>query len=73
MKPVQYTVVEMDEAELEQERVVFGGLARSVRDARRRLPAYDGPGRVVTEVPAEIDAADRPARAEQIPGTSGSA
>jgi len=71
MKPVQYTVVEMDEAELEQERVVFGGLADSVRalaDASLRTTVQP---EVATEVRAEIDRLTARLAAEQIPGNFG--
>ena len=71
MKPVQYTVVEMDEAELEQERVVFGGLADSVRalaDASLRTTVEAD---VATEVRAEIDRLTARLAAEQIPGSFG--
>jgi acyl-coenzyme A thioesterase PaaI-like protein len=71
MKPVQYTVVEMDEAELEQERVVFGGLADSVRalaDASLRTTVRP---EVATEVRAEIDRLTARLAAEQIPGNFG--
>ncbi len=71
MKPVQYTVVEMDEAELEQERVVFGGLADSVRalaDASLRTTVQP---EVATEVRAEIDWLTARLAAEQIPGNFG--
>jgi len=71
MKPVQYTMVEMDEAELEQERVVFGGLADSVRalaDASLRTTVQP---EVATEVRAEIDRLTGRLAAEQIPGNFG--
>ena len=71
MKPGQYTVVEMDELELEQERVVFGGLADSVRalaDASLRTTV---PPEVATEVRAEIDRRTGRLAAEQIPGNFG--
>ena len=71
MKPVQYTVVDMDEAELEQERVVFGGLADSVRalaDASLRTTVQP---EVATEVRAEIDRLTARLTAEQIPGNFG--
>ena len=71
MKPVQYTVVEMDEAELEQERVVFGGLADSVRalaDASLRTTVQP---EVATEARAEIDRLTARLAAEQIPGNFG--
>ncbi|MET0838030.1 MAG: PaaI family thioesterase [Marmoricola sp.] len=71
MKPVQYTVVDMDEAELEQERVVFGGLADSVRalaDASLRTTVKP---EVATEVRAEIDRLTARLAAEQIPGNFG--
>jgi acyl-coenzyme A thioesterase PaaI-like protein len=71
MKPVQYTVVEMDEAELEQERVVFGGLADSVRalaDASLRTTVDP---EVATQVRAEIDRLTARLAAEQIPGNFG--
>ncbi len=71
MKRVQYTVVEMDEAELEQERVVFGGLADSVRalaDASLRTTVQP---EVATEVRAEIDRLTARLAAEQIPGSFG--
>ncbi len=71
MKPVQYTVVEMNEAELEQERVVFGGLADSVRalaDASLRTTVQP---EVATEARAEIDRLTARLAAEQIPGNFG--
>ena len=71
MRSVQYTVVEMDEAELEQERIVFGGLADSVRalaDASLRTTVQP---EVATEVRAEIDRLAARLAAEQIPGNFG--
>jgi acyl-coenzyme A thioesterase PaaI-like protein len=69
--PVDYTVVEMTAEELEEERLVFGGLAGSVRalaDASLRTTV---PADVVTEVQAEIDRLTARLRKEQIPGHFG--
>jgi len=71
MKPVQYTVVEMDEAELEQERVVFGGLADSVRALSEASLRTTVQPEVATEVRAEIDRLTARLAAEQIPGNFG--
>ena len=64
---MEYTVVEMSAEELEQERLVFGGLAASVRalaDASLRTTL---PADVVTEVQEEIDRLTARLRKEQIP------
>lgn len=68
---MDYTVVEMTAEELEEERLVFGGLAASVRalaDASLRTTV---PADVVTEVQAEIDRLTARLRKEQIPGHFG--
>jgi len=68
---VDYTVVEMTPEELEDERVVFGGLADSVRalaDASLRTTVSVD---VVSEVQAEIDRLTARLRQEQIPGHFG--
>jgi len=69
--PVDYTVVEMTPEELEDERVVFGGLADSVRalaDASLRTTVAAD---VVAEVQAALDRLTARLRQEQIPGHFG--
>ena len=67
----EYRVVEMTEAEVEQERVVLGGLADSVRglvDAslRSTIPLEE-----IDEIRHEIDRLTERLRKEQIPGAFG--
>jgi acyl-coenzyme A thioesterase PaaI-like protein len=68
---VDYTVVEMTAEELEDERVLYGGLAESVRalaDASLRTTvAADA----IAEVRADIDRLTARLRTEQIPGSFG--
>ena len=71
MKPVQYTVVEMDASELEQERVVFGGLARSVRALAEASLRTTVQPEVATQVRAEIERLTARLAVEQIPGSFG--
>ena len=71
MSPIEYTVVEMSEAELDEERVVFGGLADSVRalaDASLRTTVGAD---VVAEVRAEVERLTARLAQEQIPGSFG--
>jgi acyl-coenzyme A thioesterase PaaI-like protein len=71
MPPVNYTVVEMTPEEREAERVVYGGLAASVRhlaDACLRTTVSPD---VVTEVRAEIDRLTARLRTQQIVGHFG--
>ena len=71
MPPIEYTVVEMSEAELEEERVVLGGLADSVRalaDASLRTTVGAD---VVAEVQSEIERLTKRLAEEQIPGSFG--
>jgi acyl-coenzyme A thioesterase PaaI-like protein len=71
MEPVQYTVVEMDASELEQERVVFGGLARSVRALAEASLRTTVQPEVATQVRAEVERLTARLAAEQIPGSFG--
>ena len=69
--PVNYTAVEMTAEELEAERVLFGGLADSVRalaDASLRTTVS---AEVVAEVQAEIERATARLSEQQIPGPFG--
>ncbi len=72
MKPsMNYTVVEMTAEDLESERLVFGGLAESVRalaDASLRTTV---PAEVVAEVQAEVERVTARLRQEQVPGSFG--
>ena len=68
---MDYTVVEMTDEELEQERVVFGGLAESVRDLADASLRTTVSAEVVTEVQAEIERLTARLREEQIPGAFG--
>jgi len=68
---VDYTVVEMTAEQLDEERVVFGGLAESMRalaDASLRTTVSPD---VVSEVRKEIDLLTARLRKEQIPGHFG--
>ncbi len=69
--PVDYTVVELSAEELEEERVVYGGLADSMRalaDASLRTTLSP---EVISEVRGEIDLLTARLRKEQIPGPFG--
>ena len=69
--PIEYTVVEMSDAQLQQERVVLGGLAESVRalaDASLRTTVGED---VVAEVRAGIDRLTERLTEQQIPGHFG--
>ena len=68
---MDYTVVEMTADELEHERVVFGGLAESVRDLADASLRTTVPAEVVREVQTEIERLTARLRTEQIPGPSG--
>ena len=68
---MNYTVVEMSPEELEDERVVLGGLAQSVRELADASLRTTVPADVVTEVRAEIERLTALLRAEQIPGPFG--
>ena len=68
---MDYTVVEMTVEELEEERLVFGGLAESVRDLADASLRTTVSAEVVTEVQAEIDRLTARLRKEQIPGPFG--
>ena len=48
--PIKYTVVEMSEDDLEQERRAFGGLAQSVRELAEASLRTTVPTEVATEV-----------------------
>ena len=61
----------MSEDELEEERLVLGGLAQSVRDLAEASLRTTVPTDVVTEVRAEIDRLTARLREEQIPGAFG--
>ncbi|MCW2760780.1 MAG: thioesterase superfamily protein [Marmoricola sp.] len=69
--PVNYTLVEMTPEELEDERVVFGGLAGSVRDLAEASLRTTVSADVVAEVQAEIDALTARLREQEIPGHFG--
>jgi acyl-coenzyme A thioesterase PaaI-like protein len=69
--PVDYTVVEMTAEELEDERLVFGGLAESVRDLADASLRTTVSAEVVSEVQGEIDRLTARLRKEQIPGSFG--
>ena len=68
---MDYTVVEMTVEELEDERVVFGGLAESVRDLADASLRTTVPAEVVAEVQTEIERLTARLRKEQIPGAFG--
>jgi acyl-coenzyme A thioesterase PaaI-like protein len=69
--PIKYSVVDMSEAELEQERVALGGLAQSVRElAEASLRTTVAP-EVALEVREQIDRLTARLREEQIPGAFG--
>ena len=68
---MDYTVVEMTAEELEEERLVFGGLADSVRDLADASLRTTVSTDVVSEVQAEIDRLTARLRKEQIPGPFG--
>jgi acyl-coenzyme A thioesterase PaaI-like protein len=69
--PIKYTVVEMSEDDLEQERVAFGGLAQSVRELAEASLRTTVPADVATEVREEIERLTARLREEQIPGAFG--
>lgn len=69
--PVEYTVVDLTAEELEQERVVFGGLAASVRDLADASLRTTVPDDVVTEVREQIERLTARLRSEQLPGSFG--
>jgi acyl-coenzyme A thioesterase PaaI-like protein len=69
--PIKYTVVEMSEDELEQERLALGGLAQSVRDLAEASLRTTVPTEVASEVRAEIERLTARLREEQIPGAFG--
>ena len=69
--PVEYSVVDLSAEELEQERVLFGGLAASVRDLADASLRTTVPTEVVTEVQGEIERLTARLRSEQIPGSFG--
>ncbi|MEO7352462.1 MAG: PaaI family thioesterase [Marmoricola sp.] len=69
--PVNYTVVEMSAEELEDERVLLGGLAGSVRDLADASLRTTVSAEVVAEVQTEIERVTARLRAEQIPGAFG--
>ena len=71
MPPIKYTVVEMTEDDLEQERAVLGGLAQSVRELAEASLRTTVPLDVATEVTAEIERLTARLRKEQIPGHFG--
>jgi acyl-coenzyme A thioesterase PaaI-like protein len=69
--PIEYTVAELSEAEIEQERVVHGGLAQSVRELADASLRTTVDPQVVTEVQAEIDRLTATLREQQLPGHFG--
>ena len=71
MSPIQYTVVEMSETEIEDERQLYGALADAVRalaDASLRTTV---PAGVVAEVTQEVQQLAERLSVEQIPGSFG--
>ena len=71
MVPIKYTVVEMTEDDLEQERAVLGRLAQGVRDLAEASLRTTVPADVAAEVSAEIERLTARLREEQIPGAFG--
>jgi acyl-coenzyme A thioesterase PaaI-like protein len=69
--PIRYTVVDMTEDELEQERVVLGGLAQSVRELAEASLRTTVPVDVADEVRQEIERLTARLREEEIPGAFG--
>jgi acyl-coenzyme A thioesterase PaaI-like protein len=69
--PVDYTFVDLTDEELEQERVVLGGLAESIRELADASIRTTVPHEVISEVRAEIERLSARLRAEQIPGSFG--
>ena len=69
--PVDYTVVEMTAEELEDERVLFGGLAGSVRALAEASLRTTVAADVIAEVQADLDRLTARLRKEQIPGSFG--
>jgi acyl-coenzyme A thioesterase PaaI-like protein len=69
--PVEYTVVELTPEEIEQEKVVHGGLAQSVRELADASLRTTVDQEVVTEVRAEIDRLTARLREQQLPGHFG--
>lgn len=69
--PITYTTVEMSDDELEEERVVLGGLAQSVRELAEASLRTTVPADVADEVRAEIEKLTARLREQQIPGAFG--
>ena len=69
--PINYTVVEMTDEQLEAERDLLGGLADAVRDLADASLRTTVPADVIAEVRAELEQATARLRAEQIPGSFG--
>jgi acyl-coenzyme A thioesterase PaaI-like protein len=69
--PIRYTVVDLTEDQLEQERVVLGGLAQSVRELAEASLRTTVPTEVAAEVREEIDRLTARLREQQIPGSFG--
>ncbi len=66
-----YNVVEMTEAEAEQERVVLGGLADAVRALADASLRSTVPMEEIEEIRTEVDRLTERLRKEQIPGSFG--
>jgi acyl-coenzyme A thioesterase PaaI-like protein len=69
--PVNYTAVEMTAEELEDERVLYGGLADSIRDLADASLRTTVAAEVVSEVRAEVVRLTARLRTEEIPGSFG--
>jgi acyl-coenzyme A thioesterase PaaI-like protein len=69
--PIKYTVVDMSQGDLEEERVVLGGLAQSVRELAEASLRTTVPLDVAAEVREQIDQLTARLREEQIPGAFG--
>jgi acyl-coenzyme A thioesterase PaaI-like protein len=68
---MEYTVVDLSDEELEQERTVLGGLAASVRELADASLRTTVDAEVISEVQQEIDRLTERLRAEQIEGSFG--
>ncbi len=71
MSPIKYSVVEMSEAELADERRVYGALAGSVRALADATVRTTVPAGVVAEVTQEVQRLAERLAAEQIPDSFG--
>ncbi len=69
--PIEYPVVELSPEEVEQEKIVLGGLAQSVRELADASLRTTVDHEAITEVRAEIDRLTARLREQQIPGHFG--